>query len=498
MQPPTSRRASASAPEPVFRPDGAGEKERNDTHVDNEAQVSLESDVSGVVGEVDVDCVTNERYVSCHSGNQRLASSFFFIGDLGSSQSLPTDVTATYRGEPCTALSGRSDSSDQAARRIFPSLDPGPNPSPNASPGPNPGAREAFWQPLQTSAGGRAMAVAERMQGRRPVKVSLAILVSLALVAGLAFSSPAAADEYEVQAGDTLWSIAVEHETTVGELQELNDLEGSLLRVGQLLALPGAPYEGPVVEHQVEEKEALSLIAERYDVEIEAILELNGITDPNRIRIGQVLKIPARAIDKGDEVTITVRHRIATGESLGSIGEDFDVTIATIMLANEITNPNLIRVGDVLEIPHVVPRNDTERMSALFERWAETNDLDPELLKAIGWQESRWQDDALSSAGAMGVGQIMPGTATYISRDLIGDPDLDVWNASDNIEMSARYVRYLLEQTDGDLRLALASYYQGWGSVQRRGLYGETEDYVASVLRFRDQFLEGSLPPVPR
>ena len=75
-------------------------------------------------------------------------------------------------------------------------------------------------------------------------------------------------------------------------------------------------------------------------------------------------------------------------------------------------------------------------------KWACHYDLSLPLLEAIAWQESGWQQGVTSSAGAVGTGQIMPGTATFISGTLIGMP-MNINSVSDNIRMSAAFLAYL-------------------------------------------------------
>ena len=108
--------------------------------------------------------------------------------------------------------------------------------------------------------------------------------------------------------------------------------------------------------------------------------------------------------------------------------------------------------------------------------------VDPALIRAVAWQESGWWQGSRSSSGAIGVMQLMPATATWLGPSLVGRR-LDPYNASDNIEGGAAYLGYLLRAT-GSRRLAIASYYQGMGSVSTRGLLPETEAYVTSVASF--------------
>jgi soluble lytic murein transglycosylase-like protein len=108
--------------------------------------------------------------------------------------------------------------------------------------------------------------------------------------------------------------------------------------------------------------------------------------------------------------------------------------------------------------------------------------VDLSLVRAVAWQESGWWQGARSSTGAIGVMQLMPGTVSWIGPALLGRP-VNPYDASDNIEAGVAYLGYLQRQT-GSRRLAIASYYQGLGSVTARGLLGETEAYVASVASF--------------
>lgn len=102
--------------------------------------------------------------------------------------------------------------------------------------------------------------------------------------------------------------------------------------------------------------------------------------------------------------------------------------------------------------------------------------LEPDLLTALVWVESRYCPKARSPSGAVGLGQLMPGTA----RDLGVDP----WNPQANLYGSALYLRQKWEEF-GDWRLALAAYNAGSGAVRRHGgvpPYPETQGYVRRVL----------------
>jgi len=119
--------------------------------------------------------------------------------------------------------------------------------------------------------------------------------------------TPAAAgDDLIVQRGDTLWDIALEHGTTVDALVALNGIsDPSLIRIGQRIVLhpPSAPSSPPPafpappapIIHVVQPAETLWGIAVQYGTTVAALVEANQIPDPSLIRIGQALAIPQLA-----------------------------------------------------------------------------------------------------------------------------------------------------------------------------------------------------------
>jgi soluble lytic murein transglycosylase-like protein len=125
-------------------------------------------------------------------------------------------------------------------------------------------------------------------------------------------------------------------------------------------------------------------------------------------------------------------------------------------------------------------------------RWAGAYHVPPDLFEALAWQESGWQNDVVSSAGAVGIGQLLPETVDYINKVLLGTTlkpaNLKATVPSDNIRMAAAYLATLLRATGGQACGAVAAYYQGFSALVHRGVLPESQVYVRSVLGLRPRF----------
>jgi hypothetical protein len=108
------------------------------------------------------------------------------------------------------------------------------------------------------------------------------------------------------------------------------------------------------------------------------------------------------------------------------------------------------------------------------------NRVDPLLLYAIMHQESTFKPRAMSNKGARGLMQLMPGTAQRFGVT-------SIWDPRQNIEGGTRYIRFLLDTFDNDVKLALAGYNAGEGAVMKYGFrippYSETQEYVRRISR---------------
>jgi len=110
-----------------------------------------------------------------------------------------------------------------------------------------------------------------------------------------------------------------------------------------------------------------------------------------------------------------------------------------------------------------------------------------DLATAIAWQESGFDNGAVSPANARGVMQVLPGTWEWVQANLTRRP-LDSGSAVDNVHAGVLYLDRMLEMSGGDPATAAAGYFQGMASVQRIGMLPETQRYVANVLALRERF----------
>jgi soluble lytic murein transglycosylase-like protein len=127
---------------------------------------------------------------------------------------------------------------------------------------------------------------------------------------------------------------------------------------------------------------------------------------------------------------------------------------------------------------------DSSEYEALIEQAAERNGLDPAVLYGLIEQESGFDPSATSSAGASGLTQLMPGTASSLG---VANP-LD---AAESIEGGARYLGELTSELGGNTTEALAAYNAGPGAVQQYGgvpPYAETQSYVSKVLGYAEAY----------
>ena len=131
------------------------------------------------------------------------------------------------------------------------------------------------------------------------------------------------------------------------------------------------------------------------------------------------------------------------------------------------------------EITDLMPRID-----AAIDTYSKLYNVDPKLIRALMKQESAFQPFALSTSGAMGLMQLMPGTADGLG---VSDP----YNIEENIRGGTQYLSQQIGTFNNDLELALAAYNAGPNAVKEYGgipPYEQTQNYVKMVMQYYDMY----------
>jgi LysM repeat protein len=268
---------------------------------------------------------------------------------------------------------------------------------------------------------------------------------------------------YLVQPGDTLSAIAARAGMSVADLAALNGLDptgyllsGTVLKLGGGAGAPATSTSASATSgsYVVQPGDTLSAIAARAGMTLDGLAALNGLNPNDYLLIGTVLRLGASA-------PAPSAGSAATSQPVGAVAQ-----------------------GSAVGPPYPTP----ERVSASeVGSIAAANGVPSSLADAIGWQESGFNNDLISSAGARGVMQILPGTWQWITSSLSPSP-LSSNSAADNVRGGVLMLHSLLGATGGNQAMAAAGYYQGLPSVLRNGLYSDTQQYVNDVMSLARQY----------
>ncbi|MEG3341002.1 LysM peptidoglycan-binding domain-containing protein [Streptococcus suis] len=157
---------------------------------------------------------------------------------------------------------------------------------------------------------------------------------------------------YTIKSGDTLGAIAKKFNTTVAELQKLNNISNpDKIYVGQVLKITGSSGSSTTnsaTTYTVKSGDTLSGIAAKFGTTVSALQSLNGISNPDKIQVGQVLKITASATSSTSTSVST--YIVQSGDTLSGIAARFGTTVSALQSLNGISNPDKIYAGQVLRI----------------------------------------------------------------------------------------------------------------------------------------------------
>lgn len=317
---------------------------------------------------------------------------------------------------------------------------------------------------------------------------------------------------YQVKRGDTLTEIARAHHTTVQALAKRNKLaDPNRLLAGQRLEVPS--------EHAASKPHtAAKPAAKKSGPATKKPADKKAKPAPKK-----AAKAPARAL---------VSYVARRGDSLYSIAQQHHTTVAALVKANKMSNPRRLLAGQRIQIPTAPPKHSAaapapkspatslsiaertflgrtypealvrkaaehrrhlashpvptrSQTRAMIVATAKRYGVDPRVALAIGWQESGWNQRAVSISDAIGVMQVVPASGKW--AESMGGRRLDLLNTQDNITAGVLVLRYNLTHATS-LDQGIAGYYQGLAGVKKQGMYPDTKNYVRAVRAHMTRF----------
>jgi LysM repeat protein len=322
--------------------------------------------------------------------------------------------------------------------------------------------------------------------------------------------APPSRQRHRVQPGDTMIALARRYGVPVQDLAMANGVtRPSQVVVGRRLIIPAAGDARPR-HHVVRRGQTLVELSALYRVPVAALAGVNGVTDPRRLGTGTRLAIPAAdgtpvppapapapaapppapappgptpAAPSPAPPPVPPAPPPTTTPPAAAPPRPKPASPATAA-----AKPGAKPGFDLVRFPERL-RSSPERLALIphFQRWAKAYHVPVDLLMALAWIESGWQNHVVSSAGAIGIGQLLPDTVSFLTTEVMKRP-LNPLKPASNIRMSARYLRWLMVQTDGDQPKAVAAYYQGLRSMREFGVAQATHIYVAAVDSVRHRY----------
>jgi LysM repeat protein len=316
----------------------------------------------------------------------------------------------------------------------------------------------------------------------------------------------------------------------------------TLLLAVTALALPATALAD--FAHVVAPGESLSSIAAADGITVGELAADNGLSPDTQVVAGSTIEIPPQtaaeaagvatpvsSVTTTDESETSVTSTSTTttteapaggyvvqpGDTLSAIAAQNGISVADLAAANAIDPNGVLVSGTSLSIPGASSTSEPASSGAVAQAvingnqtlagadngpypTAQTLDASTvgqvgaaagapsSLTQAVGWQESGFNNDLVSSTGAVGVMQIEPGTWSYINQVLTPGSPLNPSSALDNVKAGALLLKSLMAETGGNASLAAAGYYQGLQSVEQNGMYSDTQQYVNSVLALQSQY----------
>lgn len=332
---------------------------------------------------------------------------------------------------------------------------------------------------------------------------------------------------YTVREGDTLSAIAHAYKTSVPVLAARNNITNpNAIGAGSTLQVPDVTprttlSKGTIAKgttstgaakarsatartaakvpartkapYTVKQGDTLSSIALANGTTVAALAKANNLADPDLIILGRTLQVPtktagistpistsaASGTSRSTSSTSSTTPSTTTPTTRSSTGSSTSLTIADrTFLGRTYSESTVKRAAETRSYLATRPVPTRSQTKAMIIATANRYGVDPRLALAIGWQESGWNQRAVSVAGAIGVMQVMPSSGQWAEG--LGGTKINLLDPQDNITAGILIIRYNVAHASS-LDQAIAAYYQGLGGVRSNGMYPDTKAYVKSV-----------------
>ena len=151
-------------------------------------------------------------------------------------------------------------------------------------------------------------------------------------------------DTYIVKAGDTLYSIARKYNLSVNELVNLNNLDSTVLSIGQELKLPSKEEQNDYEIYIVVDGDSLYSIANKYNISVNDLIDFNGLPS-TVLTVGDAIRIPKESVNAKENVYI-----VKPGDTLYRIANKYNISVNDLITTNNLSS-NILSIGQELVIP---------------------------------------------------------------------------------------------------------------------------------------------------